>query len=527
MANIERIIPAKIADDGSVHYASVTSRPDDSTAACYMVPDRVIPVIFVPGVMGSNLQDSQMNTVWLVDGPNTLATWALKTPAYRKQKLDPTRTQVSDNGKIPTGTQIPESELRRRGWGTVSNMSYGKWLIWLENALNDAHSGTDCGRNGLRAQLIQDFVFPDCERLTNSEVSLSYKYQFPVHAVGYNWLRSNAESAQHLATKIDEFTDYYRSKFGYRCEKVILVTHSMGGLVGRYCSEVIGYNDKILGIVHGVMPATGAATAYKRVKAGSESDGTAKGTVSSYVLGATATEVVPVFAQSPGPLQLLPSPEYGKGWLKIRDGDQIVALPVQDPYSEIYTARHTWWGLLDETLINPLDKEKAHLNRDWSNFEVCINKSVRKFHTQISSKYHAYTYAFYGDDNKHKAWGDAIWKRTTPPAGLWNVKLPALDSVTNLPSLSASPTGTQVVAGKVGQWSTREHFVLQGVNENGDGTVPARSGSAPGRYARACVGFDDVEHEPAYQKLPQQLYALWAIIKIAQNVKGTSLEYKT
>jgi hypothetical protein len=35
-----------------------------------------------------------------------------------------------------------------------------------------------------------------------------------------------------------------------------------------------------------------------------------------------------------------------------------------------------------------------------------------------------------------------------------------------------------------------------------------------------------MEHEAAYQQTAPQLFTLWAITKIAQNVKGTSLEYK-
>jgi hypothetical protein len=307
---------------------------------------------------------------------------------------------------------------------------------------------------------------------------------------------------------------------------VILVTHSMGGLVARYCSEVDGYRDKILGMVHGVMPATGAAAAYKRVKAGSESDGTIKGMVTHRILGATSADVTPVFAQSPGPLQLLPSPDYGAGWLKICDGDRVIALPERDPYSEIYTARRTWWGLIDERLMNPLDTGKTNVEQDWMKYEERIHKNVRTFHAQISDKYHAHTYAFYGDDDKHKTWGDVVWKRSMPPAGLWNVKLPLLDHIKELPSHSDSGTGTQLVSGRVGQWPTREEFVLQDANENGDGTVPARSGRIPKRHVRACVAFKDVEHEPAYQKTLPQLFTLWAITKIAQNVKGTSLEYK-
>jgi triacylglycerol esterase/lipase EstA (alpha/beta hydrolase family) len=106
--------------------------------------------------------------------------------------------------------------------------------------------------------------------LTSDEVALSYQYLFPVHAVGYNWLQSNVDSAQALAGRIDKIIGDYKAS-GRKCEKVILVTHSMGGLVARYYSELLDgdFGQKnILGIVHGVMPDRGAPMAYKRMKAG-------------------------------------------------------------------------------------------------------------------------------------------------------------------------------------------------------------------------------------------------------------------
>jgi hypothetical protein len=331
LATQERIIQPKIADDGSVHFSSVTSPPDDSVAVCYMVPDRVIPVIFVPGVMGTNLETKGAagpQPIWLLDSTGSAMPWMAKNPKERKQILDPDRTQVHSGGKIPSGMAQTEDELRRRGWGEVAYMSYGEWLVWLENALNDAHAGTDHGRKGLRASLCH-LVTPGLEALQHDEVALSYRYQFPVHAVGYNWLQSNAASADRLASRIDEITAYYRKQFNYRCDRVILVTHSMGGLVARYYSEVMGLRDKVLGIVHGVMPATGAAATYKRMKTGTEG-------LAGLALGPTAAAMTAVVGNAPGPLQLLPSRDYGMGWLRIRDGQQLVALPASDPYSEIY-----------------------------------------------------------------------------------------------------------------------------------------------------------------------------------------------
>ncbi len=74
--------------------------------------------------------------------------------------------------------------------------------------------------------------------LTTEEVALSYQYLFPVHAVGYNWLQSNMDSAQALADRIEKIIGDYKAS-GRKCEKVIPVTHSMGGLVARYYSELL------------------------------------------------------------------------------------------------------------------------------------------------------------------------------------------------------------------------------------------------------------------------------------------------
>lgn len=522
MATTERVIQPKIAEDGSVHYSSVTSAPDDSTAVCYMVPKRAIPVIVVPGVMGTNLENKDRKSVWLVDSTGSLLGWAGKGAADRKKLLDPTQTNVSGQGSIPIGTTLSEAELRDRGWGTVSKMFYGDFLVWLENALNDCNPASDYGRNGLRAQLRQELVAPNLAKLSDSEISLSYKYYLPVHAVGYNWLQSNAESANWLATRIDKIIEDYRKR-NYRCEKVILVTHSMGGLVSRYCTEVLpGYRDKILGIVHGVMPATGSATAYRRVKAGTEPGGNIKSYGTSLVLGNMSSKVMPVFAQSPGPLQLLPSPEYGQGWLKIRDGERLISLPLHgDPYGEIYTKRGAWWSLIDENLLDP--EQRASPEQNWLNYTKLITQQVSKFHRAISGKYHPHTYAFWGDDEEHKTWGDVVWKRTQA-SSLWNGD--AYDAQ-NKPVNTNTLMGTiDVVAGNFGPIDVHKTFELQAATENGDGTVPVRSGRVPTRYTQATAAYKGIDHGAAYTKLPQQKFALWGIVKILNNVTGTTLEYK-
>jgi len=406
MKKRERLIPPVTGPDGMTCYESVTSPPDDSIAVCVKVPNRIIPVIFVPGIMGTNLSNlAGDETVWSLDSEGKiLLSWAAKNAKTRKALLDPDQTRVSGDGKIPGGTKQTEAELRRRGWGEVSYISYGAFLVWLENALDDATHAT----TGLRAELMSRAVSddPSVQPLTYDEVALSYKYLFPVYAVGYNWLQSNADSASRLDEKVNEIMAYHTAQ-GKRCEYVILLTHSMGGLVARYytmCLDEDGATvrkDKpVLGVVHGVMPATGAAATYKRMKTGTE------GVLSALVLGKSAAETVPVFAQSPGPLELLPSPDYGRGWLKIRDEKQSVQLPQsRNVYDEIYTERDKWWGLCEDFRIDASDRNKWHIERDWVNYVKLIKNVVEDFHRKLSEKYHPNTYAFYGDDPAKKTWG--------------------------------------------------------------------------------------------------------------------------
>lgn len=522
LAENERVIPARMADDGSVHYTSVTSAPDSSTAVCYMVSDRVIPVVFVPGVMGSNIVSTEGEykgkKIWVVNDPVSVALdWVGSNAEVRKKKLDPETTSVYDGGDIPIGTAQSEAELRRRGWGTVAKASYGTFLPFLENALNDTH---DC-KSGVRAKLMHDLVAqaPGIRVLSHEEITLSYKYYMPVHAVGYNWLQSNSDSAQHLAKKIKEFIEYYKSQ-NKICEKVIIVTHSMGGLVARHYSEVDGHSDSVLGIVHGVMPTTGSATAYKRVTTGSEG-------VAGPVLGPNSATMTSVFAQSPGPLQLLPSVEYGMGWLKLRNGNEQVALPVADPYQEIYLRRGRWWSLVNEALINPMDVDKKKIEMDWSAYAILIKQEVKTFHEAIRGKFHRETYVFYGNGENHKTWGDVVWDCKINPVLKWMDSYSKIDSLKDGKVLRDNGTGSQSVIQHSGGAPIYMQYNLLPPTENGDGTVPIRSGRSPtGRPGvQVCIAYPDVDHEGAYKKRPQHLFTLWAVTRIVGNVKGTVLEY--
>jgi len=486
-------------------------------------------------VMGSNLKGvrNSQTVKWRLDSATTAGEWALATrnAKFRKEHLTPATMVVDDAGVLPTDTPQHAEELKRRGWGEVGALSYGTFLPWLENTLNDY----EAANGGARDQLIGKALgaLKGEEALVRDAVALSYRYRFPVHACGYNWLDSNGKSAERLKAKIHEIVARYRAE-KKKCEKVIIVTHSMGGLVARHCSEVLGMSQHILGIVHGVMPAIGAAAVYRRMKAGTENPslgfvGNAVGAATASALGNDGAEMTAVLSGAPGPLQLLPTPEYGNGWLCLDDGTSEVRLPRNgDPYAEIYTVRDKWWGLCEDHLINPLNdetnagKRRARMDRDWLAYATTI-KEVKEFHTEIQARYHPNTHLFFGSDSAHKAFGKVTWRRQ----GTGRASTDTRNGVRiNADQTGAWRTVKVPLANQPGAFMTR-NYELGPQDEEGDGTVPHRSGVAPAAHAQVkSVLKLSVGHEPAFKdsELAKQ-FTLRAIVQIAAEVTKTSLHY--
>ncbi|HID9090865.1 lipase family alpha/beta hydrolase [Enterobacter mori] len=393
-----------------------TPKDKEQWLKLYKMPDRVIPIVFLPGVMGSNLMSPDGKSIWKVDGTWSMKSWLVRGAEERKKLLNPSKTVVDPSGHIEI--ESPEERLlfssrRERGWEEVGAMSYGTFLPWLQEALNDNQTmlKNKISKNGsltLRERLLDKALGAEIgeSNLTSEEVALSYQYLFPVHAVGYNWLQSNVDSAKMLVKRIEKIIGNYKAS-GRKCEKVILVTHSMGGLVARYYSELMDGDfgkKNILGIVHGVMPDRGAPMAYKRMKAGEE------GTV-GLVIGSSGGEMTPVLAQSPGPLQLLPGKGYGLGWFHVEGLKQ--PLPQTEPYTEIYTQRSAWWALCEERFINPDNKnmDKRQLDKDWLSFKNILLTDVQMFVEDLNGHYHEHTYAFYGNDGKkYPSYAELHWK---------------------------------------------------------------------------------------------------------------------
>jgi pimeloyl-ACP methyl ester carboxylesterase len=194
---------------------------------------------------------------------------------------------------------------------------------------------------------------------------------------GDNGTCSNNDSGKELSKFINAVIE--ENNTWTVCRQVILVTHSMGGLVARSACKLHGAEGKVLGVVHGAQPAYGAPAAYQRMKHGfrdlngSMWDWLVKPVdkIAQRVLGNNGKAVTILLANMPGGLELLPNQLYTTNdgsaqWLHCTDHrGASVSLPRSDPYGEIYEEKGAAWRLvnpkwLGDKASSGFDKEVRH-----------------------------------------------------------------------------------------------------------------------------------------------------------------------
>lgn len=491
-------------NNGQFHYeVNPQEKEKNHVALCLVPPKKVIPVIFMPGVMGSNLKN-QNSEVWQYSA-SSLAKWPMASPEKRKLLLDPNTTMVDDSGKIfndrADGKKFPSR--RERGWGSAFYKSYGEALDRLQHLLNDNDILMDnyfrkaqlqTARQRFMGVRIGDEAVEQV--LTEKESAHSHRFLFPLHVFGYNWLKSNADSAVSLGKYISKVLADYHGRLAVN--KVILVTHSMGGLVARHYSENMNGQVNILGIVHGVMPDLGSPAAYRRMKTGERG-------ITGVIIGDSAEKLMPVLAQSPGPLQLLPGMAYGAGWLKVEGSRLRQSLPVSDPYEEIYLNKTAWWRLCEQDLL------LGDTDSEWTAFVERINNKVRIFIEELNDKYHPQTWLFYGASADNPSDAFLTWKER-----------PVLRPVPVMGYPEPSSPTYRYDAGKT--------FELVSAGTPGDGTVPVTAIRTSSSRIHGVLA-TNVDHEGAYAVDPVDrsrsvysdlsdalVFTVRSVVKIVQQV---------
>jgi hypothetical protein len=490
-----------------------------------VVQRETIPIVFVPGIMGSRLKkngkkvwdpDARGFMFWKygmasVDAADKKA--ALIGDDFAPGDLVPHDDDAEHNSKFAEvdGQTPPEwGTAAERGWGTVSWGTYGEILLKLQAAE----------------------TYP---------AALRAFFDFPVHAVGYNWAASSVDAGAELAKRIGKIVDHHAK--GGLCKKVIVVTHSKGGLVARGAVEKEqGAKDKVLGVVHGVQPAAGAAAAYWRMKAGFERTkkwGFEFPSPTAWCLGTNGEEVTALLGWMPGGLQLLPSPDYtdnsgSKKWLRLCDHDgNEQASYGDDAYEQIYKNEDpkAYWRLINKAYLLPEKKPKVTPAVAWGRFCSKVNRA-KAFHEDLSGKAHPETQAFYGSGKKHPSCDRAEYRAVVYD---WRAAGKDALSVAKVVRFIVAPgVGSAVSVGfeifkRTEWWKSRGGFKVRVETDKGtidmelqhpadvakrnkdphgsgagDGTVPESSGKALKQRGDAIGGekeaeaFEGIEHEPAY-----------------------------
>jgi hypothetical protein len=548
-----------VESDGSLVAHTVATPKAFKVRALMTVPaNRVIPVIFVPGIMGTNLRVRGNGS--LPDGanlkpgepawrpPNSIKeglleawNWSKRDPAQRQKILDPDLLEVDNMGALDSsGCSLTEAEMRERGWGEVHAGSYGSFLAGLQG-----HLDTTFELNGKQRKIKEHWQavihcdparwgVREIDRLTEAELEKYAGFHYPVYAVGYNWLQSCAVSSIRLEKYIQAIIQHWIACKG-DCKQVILVTHSMGGLVARACAKRMP--DRIAGIIHGVMPALGAPVAYRRIACGTEggsygndfSEGK-KADKFAEIAGETADKTTAVMATAPGVLELLPNHLYPQPWLIVKTVAKVnkeekyrdlLSLPKGNPY-DFYRDMHSWYRMVNPALADPANK---HV-RSPTGVAGVIRKAIdaaEHFHTEVLATrddkkesvpyYHPNTFAFYGADNTRRAFGQIRWV-AREPAGQ-NLVL-TQSNLRRAEFLSHSADGAREVQVE-GRFRLQFRPWLQ--DADGDDTVPQQSGAGPAKYVGHIFATKGFSHQESFQDNDMLLLTQHLIVKIVQGFK--------
>ncbi len=287
---------------------------------------KVVPIVLVPGVMGSRLEISTTSSGWDPDDNIEMAGWlkkrrrtstndiAFNTPATLMTDLvgaAGTRpsTDIRNNARLKqiANAQIDRSVPSRarpsaitkfwekRGWGEVSWGFYGPILMAMGEQLNPGDQGGE---------------------------------PHPVYACGYDWRQSNTDSADTLLARVQLVRKNHPL-----AQKIIVVSHSMGGLVTRAALKK-GLDSSVLGVVHTVLPAEGAVVAYRRFFTGARGPlGDSPGPLND-IMGGNRVQYAIMQTRLRGPTELLPSNSYPDAFFHLGAGITNKFVNVYEEYGK-------------------------------------------------------------------------------------------------------------------------------------------------------------------------------------------------
>jgi hypothetical protein len=163
---------------------------------------------------------------------STLQNFALWPPAFllKNSAIRDILKRETGASSLQVPLQIGNFFGKKRNWASVIFLFYGTILQRLEAAFNSVRSAN------------------------------------PVYAFGYDFRKSASQSGADL---INFVRNTVLSEYPNSAKQVILITHSMGGLVARAAfARDQTFVDQVRGVVHGAQPSNGAVVCYTRFVSG-------------------------------------------------------------------------------------------------------------------------------------------------------------------------------------------------------------------------------------------------------------------
>jgi hypothetical protein len=314
-----------------------------------------VPLIFVPGVMGSRLDFPPTTLHWDPDNVGLMKAWAYMSADTMRLKISAIDQGATVATTLAEGIPALDSGSESgRGWEGVAWAFYGGFLQTLNRR---SWGGAIC----------------------------------PVYAVGYDWRQSNFVSGRRLGQEVNRILKKEQ------VEQVIIITHSMGGLVTRAAvHSVEGFSARVLGIVHVVQPASGGAVLYRRFFTGATPDFDDEPKHFRYIIGSSAKSTAAIMSALVGPMQLLPTATYrdlsgdaNTGWLfcNASSGDKI---GWQADVFDLYKSSDSPPGL-----IRHADYSKGSAREVKTDLMLRVF-SAKNFHEALKLEKHPNTWSIYG-----------------------------------------------------------------------------------------------------------------------------------
>lgn len=393
-----------------------------------------IPIVLLPGIMGSRLFQRAGGKAWDPDDPLFTGgeyAWNAGTsaPVYnRHDTAEIVRKAAARRKALLVGPKFTKNyvyvdeynapaeltfDQMERGWGMLVQSAYKPTLDHMSTS-------------GFRSTIAQKV------KETNEKFDLQ---RMTIYACGYNWTGSCGDAGVWVAERVRTYLDWERqwaAENDAECPGAILVTHSMGGLVARAACLQAGLASDVLAVLSTVMPTDGAAAAYKRFHFGFEhpTSGGFFAHMTYVVLGRQGQLVTALLGHMPGAQELLPNKRYRDNagrerWLRVKNPERnrvgrwisgegpVIELPQNgNPYVEIYQRKDRMYRAANPEWLFPDSLQNADPELDQFDEFRRINNIAKNWHDSIVSAgdFHDVTYLCHSDSSSYATYDRIEWE---------------------------------------------------------------------------------------------------------------------